>query len=319
MADTQDTAQEKMEDTILLNQIVDNEHIITHPTFGKVRLRRPTPRMEKLIAEERRKQYHSDIRDPEILSKSQLQKFAEERGIWSTDKDDNYNRLVTRMGELMGLLESLKYSSVENVIHEYYDKVEKLTEIFGEDSEVVPVIDRYYDLDMEQNNDDVKLIREEAPNTTVDDLVDELHTLRTQITILQELAKVRKSLSELQNIRAELFVESIESRAERAEEYARLYYCTEKEEDASRLWASFDDIWDTKPEDLGVLITEMYYFVHGISDAYRDILGKHGLARPRVIEEEESEDSPEAVKTNSDGESQENEPETSLEPETALS
>jgi hypothetical protein len=297
--------QQRTTDAVLQDELIRNERIVKHPKFGTIKLSRPTPRKERLIAEVRRQQYHKDLQDASILAKSQLEQIAIQRGMWSEDKTLRLSNLSHRVGEIMGILDTVGYQSVEKVVDEYYALVGKLAEQF-ESQELKDTVVAYFNLDSPSDKKlKVKLMKE-ATSSNVDDMLSEGDLMRDQIDLLHEMAKTRKELNELQVQHTRLFVDSIESRADRAEELAQLYYCI-SDMDGKHLWPSFDEIMDQPPEEIEFLMTEMFYFINGITEEFKAILGKHGFVKRQTTTVEASDDSPDLPPISLDGESQESE------------
>lgn len=301
---------ERAVELTLEEELIRNARVVEHPTFGQVKIQRPTPRMERMIADERRKQYHKDLKDKTILSRAEIEREAIERGMWSPTDAEKVAELVRKVGGLMGVLEALEYKSLDEVIDAYYRLQRDLIGQF-EQSEVHEAIERYFDLEQQPMQADRSLIWNEAPNTTVDELLDTGDHLRTQIDLLQEMLNVRKELNALQKRQVEIFLDSIESRAERAEELARIYFCCSKAESGLPLWPTFDDAWDADPSDIEVLISEVYYFMHGITEEFKVLLGKHGFIQRVADIEDSSESSQGHPELSLDGELQESELQTS--------
>lgn len=314
-----DTRTEAAVDSILRDELIRNERIINHPTFGKVRLRRPTPRIERRIAEVRGAQFHKDLQNPDILSRAQLMDIAVARGMWSEDKEERLTHLSRKTGEIMGALENLGYETIDSLSDEYKQNYDRLSEIFSdhEDDEVIQALDRYFDLAEEVSKFDRKRIYDAATSTEVDDLLDRSDILRVQIDLLRELNKIRKEQGQLQMQQARLFMDALESRADRAEELAQIYYCCTKADTDEPLWESYDAAWDADGEDIEVLVMELYFFTHGITDMQKEVLAKHGFTRGVLanVMNDSSEDSPEHPTPNSDGEQQESEQTSSSESE----
>lgn len=284
------------------DELFRNERTFDHPTFGTLRLQRPTPRQEREIAEARRRQYHKDMRDESILSKAELEKEAIRRGIWSKDNKLKLDSLQTRIGQIMGLLDSVGYESVDVVIRKYEQTVNKLRGLYEDENIAVQeAITRYFHLDGVGDPADHKLIFEEATTTDVDDAMAEAQLIRTQIELLTELKKSRDEMRPLLQDFVRLNMDSIESRMDRVEQLAKLYYCVTK--DGKTVWTSFDAMWDCPPKDLEILLEELYYFEEGIPDEYRKILGRHGFTLRVPTETNSSESSQGIPQSNSSGES----------------
>lgn len=307
------------QDNILAHELVTNERIIEHPKLGKIRLSRPTPRMQFLIGEEYRKQFHKDVKDPEILSRAELENAYIRRGMWSPDLEERIASLMRQIGVLMHTLELLGYGNREEVITEYFSLRERLSGMFKDDVYVLDAIDRYFNLDVDASPADRKIIWEAAETSDVDEILEDADNLREQISLLIEMRGLRDELNSLQLKRATLFRDCLEFRADRAEQLAQIYYCCRKAEDDSPLWPSVQDIWDADPDTIEFLQTELYFFNNGITDDMRDVLGRHGFMERAVVTEDSSDDSQDRPKDSSGGELAENEQPTSLESPTSTS
>ena len=300
-----DTRTEQATDVVLQAELLRNERIIQHPTFGAVRLRRPTPGQERQIADIRRKQYQTDLRNDDILSKDQITALAIKRGMWSEDTQERIDALMKRTGEAMGVLDSVGFKGIEALTKEYLELTAKLSAVLPETDEVKEVVNRYFDLTLKTSLKDRTFLVQQATSTEADDLLDTGDNLRVQIELLQELGKVRKELQTLQEKQTRLFVDSLESRTDRAEELARIYYCATGVETGKPLWPTFEDIWSAPPEEIEVLVLEMHYFVNGVSDEFKETLAKYGFLKRQSDTSGSSDDSPVLPPSNSDGESAE--------------
>ena len=298
-----DTRTEHAVETTLQSELLYNERIIQHPTFGDVRLARPTPFQENLIAEARRKQTHKDMRDPDVLSRDQLEKLAVEKGMWSPEMTQRITDLTHKTGEAMGLLEFIGFKSFDDVLADFQTVVQKLLGEYADNEEIQKTIGRYFDLDVKPTPADRNLITDAATGSHIDDMMEEADNLRIQLDLLNEMFKVRKELNELQAKQARVFLDSLENRADRAEELAILYYCSTDAKTGKPLWPNFDDIRHARAEDIEFLMTEYHYFRHGITDEFKETLGKYGFIRRLSDTPSSSDDSPDQPQFNSDGES----------------
>lgn len=293
-------------DKQLQKDLIYGERIIPrHPKYGRVRLRRPSPLEETLISEERSKRYHAAMRDDNALSKAQLLKIAEARGMWSSEKEAKLNEGTTKIGQCMGLLEAAGFKDLPDVLTKYTEERAKIAALLTDQPEALDILDEYTDLTktptLAQQH---QLI--EATGTSSEQF-EEIATLRTQIELFEELVNARKEVDKLREEHVSIFQGSIESQADRAEEMAHLYYCARNADDDSQLWPSYEAAWNSRSEDIEELIIQMQYFRHGITPEYEKALGRFGFTRRLSDTEEESEDSPAQPSANSDGESQESE------------
>jgi hypothetical protein len=283
-------------------ELMKNERVIQHPTLGAVKLMRPNPDQEMAISEVRRRQYHADFQDRTILSRAEMRAEALRRGIWTMAQEEKVTLLQTRIGQIMGLLNVVGYQSVDEVIQKFDDATAALAALFAEKPEAQAAVRRYFDINERPDPADHKLIFESATTTAVDDAMSEATLYRTQVELLTELASTRKELQPLMREQVRLFMDTIEARMDRKEELAKVYYCTSTPEGAP-LWPTFEAMFRASPSALEVLLEEMYFFEHGISDADRLVLSRHSFTLRAPTTEASSDDSPGAPTSNSSGES----------------
>jgi DNA-binding ferritin-like protein (Dps family) len=305
-----DERTEKAQEMALTRELMLNERAIEHPTYGTVVLHRPSPRMEFQIGERRRKQYQDDLKNDEIMSQSELEKVAIKRGIWTKEDSERSQVLQNRIGQIMGLLDTVGYQTVNAVLIKFNDAIDKLVALYKEHPEedkVTLAIYRYYNLETEvQDMADHSLIFNNAPNSSVEDHMQEIQLYRTQIKLLEEKSIAQKELEPLLVDKARLFKDSIEERSNRVEALAKIYFCALKE-DGQPIWKNFEAMWNEKPRDLELLLEEMFFFERGVPDRDRNILARHGFTL-RVPTENSSDDLPGNPLPNLDGESQPSEP-----------
>jgi len=298
-------------ETTLETELLYNERTIRHHKFGEVRLKRPTPAQEKRISEARRRQYHADLRDDSILSRDEIEAIATRRGMWSPALSVRITDLTQRTGEAMAILDAIGFKSMEELLLGYNNTVSDLRALYPEDDEVRAAIVRYFDLTEKPNRTDREAIIDLSPSTVVDDLLDKGETERTQIEVVEQMLKVRRELMELQFKQARLYVDSLESRADRAEELAKVYYCATYAATGEYLWTRYDDIWNAEAEDIEALILELHYFINGVTEEFRESMEKYGFIKRLTDTSPSSENSPDQPQSNSDGESPVNEPTSS--------
>lgn len=308
-----DQSIEQATEKTMLDELTRNERLFDHPVYGPVKLQRPNARRERLIAEIRRKQYHADLQDKSILSKTELEKEAIRRGMWSPERKALMDGLMARAGELMTLLDLTGYEGVDQMLNDYQAVVNDLVNLFDgheQAAEVVGAIVRYYNLDADPEAEDREIIRTNAPSTEVDDKMDRAKVLRTQIEMMHELGKVRKEHQEIMHDYIRLTKDSIESRMDRVESLANIYHCATKP-DGQPLWETFESMWDDDPYDVALVEEELYFFNYGYTSEFKKMLGKHGFMLRVPDTSDTSESSPGHPKSSFSGELPESEPSTS--------
>jgi hypothetical protein len=318
-----DERSEDAVETTLQHELFYNERVINHPAFGKVRLARPTLEHEKQIAEYRRKQFQTDMRDPDILSRGELEKLAIARGMWDPERSKRIDELNARTGEAMGLLEAVGFKDFDVVMSDYDETVNKLLALFPdpEDAEVENVpkqvreaITKYFTIDAPRPTlKERNFITDNATSSEVEDLLDTGDVQRTQLDLLKQMSEITKELQTLQKERTRLFVDSVESRADRAEELATVYYCATKDGTGERLWPSVDDMRRAKIADVDHVMMEYHLFRNGITEEFRTTLEKYGFHKRLTDTGDSSDASPDQPPANSDGALAASEPTSSSE------
>lgn len=308
-------------DTALEHELFYNERIVTHPILGRIRLARPTLEQDKFIAEERRRQFQRDLRDPDIMSKDQLEKLAIERGMWAADMDKRIEDLTARTGEAMGLLDSLGFKDFDTVLGQYREKVDEIVACFPDPEDITEpntarelreAVAKYFALTDERPTfKERAYITDNATSSAVEELMDEAEVLRTQLDLLKQMAEVTRELQDLQRKRTRIFMDSVESRADRTEQLATVYYGCSKADTGERLWPTFDDMRRAKIDEVDFVLTEYHMFTNGVTDEFRATLAKYGFHQRLGDTIGSSDDSPAQPSTNSDGESVENVPTSS--------
>jgi hypothetical protein len=152
---------------------------------------------------------------------------------------------------------------------------------------------------------DRKLVMNAAKDTEVDRLLDEADSLRAQIELLQDFEAVRAGLDALFRVQSELFSNTIEGRARTAQELAQVYHCIEDADTGKPLWPTVEAMLDEEQSVIGGLQTELSCFFNGVTDEFRDMVGRHGFLQRVSATDARSDDSPAHPQPNSDGEPQE--------------
>jgi hypothetical protein len=301
-------------DDTLEQELTFNERIIEHPKIGHLKLIRPTPRIERLISEERRKQHHKDLRNPDVLSRKEVERYVIERGVWSEEESNRISDLWKRIGQIMTVLDITGFTDLESLASEYREVVDAIYEAYAEDSPARAAVRRFFDVvaDRRETADRV-VLKQESPGTEQDDRLEQAEELYAQILLAKELNDIRVELDRLQERSTELFLECVENRADRAEETARLYYCVRKVDEDAPFWPSIDAVLDSPREVMSYIQQEMYFFRHGITSEFQSLLGRHGFTQRVNDTVDSSDDSPGHPQSNSDGESPASEPISSSE------
>jgi hypothetical protein len=296
-----DTATTSAVEKQLAVELLKNQRIVEHPELGQVMLKRPNLEDDAAIGEARRKSYQRDMKNPDVLSRSELEKFATQRGMWDVTIPTRIQELMAKTGQAMATLEGTGFVTVERL----YSELDRLgTEVIAAFPNTEPldieVKDAAQRLISTLDYTDYELVERYAPSTTVYEQLTEMKLIHNQIKILEDFILERKELSELQVKQTELFVDSIESRAEREQEYATLYHCC-LSPDGKPIWPSIDVMKRIDPETIGFLIREYSYFTNGITPEFQEMLAKYGFLQRLSDTVNGSDDTPVQPESKLDG------------------
>lgn len=303
-----DRTQEAAE-TTLEHELFFNERVVTHPKLGSIKMTRPTLEHDRLIAEERRRQFQRDIKDPDILSREEIAVLASKRGMWSDDMDKRIDELTAKTGEAMGMLEGLGFKDFDGVLADYDNAVKDVLALFpappeGDEAnvEIRERVFKYFNLSEEAPTFQERTwITDRATSSELDEKMERAELIRTQLDVLKRMGDVNKELDILHVKRTRLFVDSVEARADRAQQLATMFYCCRNADTGTPLWPSIEAMRNAPIEDVDFVMAEYQLFQHGITEEFRSMLSKYGF-RKRLSDTGDSSDaSPVQPSTNSDG------------------
>lgn len=304
----------------------------TLPAIEYVKLRRPTPRMRRMIAEAVIAIYHRDLKNPALLSNEQLRKLNTERGEWSEERQKRMEELQeqtnNRMRELYaeGFDQRDAWSTEILDLSQAYIKAIEDTEKTDEHAplsteEIVEAKARFdrwlawspeaqpsyterfaalQGLEQYSPDRDQQWLLDHSPSIEAAESIQTLDDLRDKLRRYVQLIDMRGELLELQQRNARIFAESVEQRREAAEQLARIYYCTEISDDKGvakgPLAKNVDGMYDLPQELIDWLVVENYFFHNGIPEEARSFLEQWGFVGTHQLgSSEPSGESPEAV------------------------
>lgn len=326
---------EKVEDRQILEEVITNEKLVSHPKLGQVRLKMPTLEVQRKIdaIARNKKKYLKDTKDkipdpeapdgyrivPAFKSRDLLEREYAELGWWTPEDTAKLQDLSKKQIGLLTELELLGFESEEKI----YDRIKeirgRLFEVFAEaikENEAIgaSIINITVPGDS-LKIDDQKFIREEAPSTEVDDLLGELNVYHRQYNTYVELAKTYTELSSIQTEHSTLFSDSWQEQLQYYIRLAQVFYCTESATTGKPLWASVDALEQAKDLDtVKWAFAELTAFWQGLSDDVRQRMDKYSFTSRRNTVKESSESSPVPSESLQDGELSENKQESSSNP-----
>lgn len=298
------------------------------PAIKRVRFSRLNPSRRRKISEIVQKQYHKDLRDPDILSHEQILKLVEERGEWTKAMDDEMAALRDKTSREMGELyangmvsedwgiELLEMTaSFRAQIHplftdpEEYHKIGKIFDRWAEFSK-----DRQAEYDerfaesqgrekYSQDVDQQRLLTAVGADPQAVEMIYAIDDLRDRLYRFVQLQRDRLRLANLQLKHVKIFSESVEQRRDNTEEMARLYFTAEAVDEAGTpqgpLASKFEDLWDFPEDAVQWFLLEAYFFQNGIPDSAREYLETFGFLK--ADQAEETNPSPDGESAPSDG------------------
>lgn len=298
-------AIDKIDEKVLEIELVRNERAITHPKLGKIKLFRATPRVEGLIAEERRKIWHRDLKDPSILTRKEVEKLLADRGVWSEAEDDLIADLTQESGRIMNQLSAMGFTSILQLQKDLESANDALLRKFADVPEATDAVFGLMSLEDKAVAKNIGILRKLAPDSDVDELLENVELYRRQADLIQIMNELRANLNEMLQTQSSWFSSTLETRAETVERMAKMFYCTSNIDTGKPLWKNIEAMWDEDGQVLSWLQTQYFYFENGITPEFAEVLEEHGFTQRGVSIESESENSQDPPKSSLDGESPE--------------
>jgi len=301
-----------MEDTILEHELVANQRFAYHDKFGGVVISRPTPAVERKIAEERRRVYHRDLKDDSILTSDEVSEILKRRGVWTQAKTDRMQSLSVDSAQLMSRLTALGYESPSKMIVGLLSTKGKLLMAFADaDQEILDTLERIFNTDIPMDPADLALVGRAQPTEDVYNLIGLAEGYLIQHQLLKEFQEVKVELGDLVETHAKFFGDTIESRGSQTERMARIYYCMRNAENGNALWPQFEDMWEEERDIIEWCSAQLYYFEYGVTPEQAKALQIHGFMARGIDIDDSSESSQDLPQSNSDGELLESKSESS--------
>lgn len=305
--------------------------------IAAVRFSRNNPSRRRIAAALVQRQYHTDLRNQEILSNDQVMRLVVERGEWGPDKDTKIADLTESTNRLMSKLyaaqvstdgpkwtqEVLDYATAVRQALDGLDvapeEKERLGEVFNRWLDYNPNKAAQYTVlyaasqgrALYSVHKDVNDLGSALAQKSVEyaSLLGDLQDRLDKVNEYVEMVEQRREMAELQTKRARIFADTVESRRDHTEELARLYTTCERCDDVGKplgsLAPTFDGIWDFPDEVITWFTEESFLYHHLISDEMREYLSTFGFlsaARLKPTEPAPSAESPAAPNSGSGSE-----------------
>lgn len=278
----------------------------TVPIFNRIRLTKLTPRKRRFVSEAVMKRYHTDLGNADILSNAKLKEINITRGEWSEDLE---KRITELQAETTGMMRDLYLEGfnkqaewgkeLDDKAKEFRKAIEDCDKHPDEKKYLLGIFERWinytpkdresytelYKIEQGLENyspdrDLVKLL-DTAPTVEAGDLLTEIEELMDKLYRFIGLMEKRSELYSLHERKSKIFGESVESRRDNAEEFARLYYGIDvldpNNKSLGPIVAKFDDLETLPDEAISWLVEEGFLFYQGIPDGVKDYLEQWGF------------------------------------------
>lgn len=319
------------EDRQILNETINSQKVVNHPTYGSIRFKMPTLEIQRKVDSVARtkkkvlREATDFIPDPEnpekqkavpsFKSKQVLEKEYQANGWWTTENEEKLTELTNNYVGYVTQLELLGFESQESIYEDLADARQKLATLVNLTDEVETALSSLVLIGRDDYSAEKKIIMEAATSTEVDDILKEVDVLHRQFQSYAELAKIYGDLVRLEQEKSSLFSDSWQHQLEYYIKLAQVFYCTERVEDSTALFENveaieqYDDV-----EFVGWLMAELNALWQGLSDDYRERMGKYGFTDRLSTEKSSSEESLAQTESSQDGDSVEKVQTPSLEP-----
>lgn len=276
------------------------------PDIRRVRFTRLNPGKRRKIAEVVQRQYHRDLKNPDILSREQVLKFVTERGEWAEAMDKELKELQERTNREMSLLflDGAKDATwATELLKEAQGFRRWVAEVvpLEKRAEVLEVFERWVDYTVDQQDSytarfaskqardqyshdaDLQALQLGIDHGEAYTKLNELDELRDKVGRVLTLQRERMRLLELQVKNAKIFADCVEQRRDNAEEMARVYFTTEQVDETGKatgpITATFEELWDLPEDVVQWFLVESYFFQNGIPDEAREYLETFGFIK----------------------------------------
>jgi len=322
------TTDKTLSDNQILQEISKNERILEHPSLGKIRLRFPTleiqRKIDNLVRTKKKilKETKDEIPDPSApngikyipayKSREVLLKEYIDLGWWSKEQEEKLDELSRNQILLMAELELLGFEDENHIyagINEIRETLLKTVVENAEDKERARTsIVNVTVLGSAPPEEDIKFIKENAPSTDTDELINNIFILNRLFNAYSKLAQNYSELIKLQAEQSSLFADSWQEQLQYFTRLAQVYYCVELADEKAPLWSSILELEeDPNSEKVMWAFNELAMFWQGITDDTREKVNKYSFTVRRNTEPQHSEELPEETKSLNDGNLQDNE------------
>ena len=295
----------------------------------RLQLVRLNPARRRQAAELVQRRYFQDMRDESLPSEAEIRTRAAKRGEWTAEHEARRTTLGEQSQRLMvGLYADGFAKGSEEWVARIQSMASTIRTSMGADHPQLALFDTWYQFVPGQDPENtfspdsaLQQLFDALPEHT--ELLEQIDDLKDRVARYWQLVEVRTELNALELRRSRVFDQTVESRRDQTEEWARLYVTArridEQGEDLGPLATTFDGLLEYPTEVLQYLTSESYLFQSGIPDAAREYLEVFGFLAPTSDSSAStpSDESPDAATPNSAGDAVTAVPSSSSESATA--
>lgn len=277
-----------MHDSKILQEIADNARRISHPEFGEFTISRPTNRIQAEIDTARTRSINRDLQAREIvedpytgeskevpafLTRSAKAEQLRFHGLWTLENETEIERATEAYRNACFDLDAAGYDGVEPLESGLKEVRTELTAILPAKEKITEAIkvvapdlntaidgpDLTTDAEIEKYGAAREVLRKAGKSFQVDSLLERADNLHKLCGLYRNAVKAQAELVAMRIVELGLFADTLEARADKAAQVAKVFYCT-KTQDGKRPWSSIADLEQEDLEKIHWLLTEIEKF-----------------------------------------------------------
>lgn len=321
-------------DTIILNEIAQNERLIEHSEYGNFLISRPTHRIEADIESYRTRTMNRDLQTRDLLTdpatgeqvavpayltnhaKAEQLKF---HGIWTDEDAEKVNEAANDYRDYCALLDREGFEGLVEQEGKVRELRKTATELLGDKAEkyaeaLDTVLLEPFGVVIEDSEAKFGTARAELMKASkthaMSELLNKAEKLYKISVLCRRAIQAQTSLVALRMREIELFSDTIETRADHAARVAKVFYCTKNPLTKKLYWPTIAELESESSEKIGWLFEQIEKFerLEDLSEEEQSKRERFNFLRHLwAVPSDVSEDSPEVEPSKQDGDS----PETS--------
>jgi hypothetical protein len=275
-------------DAKTLNEIATNRRMITSDLFGTFQIIRPTYSVEAQIESARARQINADLQErtaiedpitglakevPAFLSRRSKADQLRFHGLWSDEHEQRLEEVAETYRDTALALEGASFESADTLvagitgIREQLAKNFKSKNLSLEEELLIlcPSLDSVFDgtepvARVEAYKAARQAVGAAAGSPVVDELLDELDKYQRQLELFRDGVKAQTELFALRINELSLFADTMEARADKAGQLAKVYCCTLDAHTGKCPWKTQAELARQSPKLVPWLLMEIEKF-----------------------------------------------------------